>query len=468
MAYKYTKGSVNRGDIYNEDDTQGNTYLDWNEDALGVVAGGTTVFVVSGSTALVGIGTDSPDYTLDVAGDIGVDQYIYHNGDADTLISFADDKIVLKAGNLAGVTIEKKGSAPHEVTINDGANNIDFVVKGNGSNAGNPGMNFDASTNRLGINGVGSPSYELDVAGDIGLAEYIYHKGDDDTYIQFEDDTIIFAAGGRSFLKLEEASQDKLIINHGGLNIDLKVSGQNEPNLIRTDAANDKVGIGVGEPDHTLTVAGNISASINISASSFYGDGSNLSGISGGGGSPGGSDTQIQFNDSDSFAGESVFVWDKDDNMCGVGTSSPKVTLDVHHTGAADPTSLSNDTGGGEVVYFGTGSLTAGKLYYLNTDGGWAETDASVTGSGHNQLLGISLGSNPASNGMLTRGYFDMHTYYAGSFVKGGPAYISIEAAEVAGTAPTGSNEYLRIVGYGTDTANVLYFNPDSTYVELG
>ena len=31
----------------------------------------------------VGIGTTTPDYTLDVAGDIGVDQYIYHNGDAD-------------------------------------------------------------------------------------------------------------------------------------------------------------------------------------------------------------------------------------------------------------------------------------------------------------------------------------------------------------------------------------------------
>ena len=151
----------------------------------------------------------------------------------------------------------------------------------------------------------------------------------------------------------------------------------------------------------------------------------------------------------------------------GIGTSSPKVALDVHHI-TASPTSLANDTGGGEVVYFGTGSLTAGKLYYLNTDGGWAETDASVTGSGHNQLLGISLGSNPASNGMLTRGYFDMHTYYAGSFIKGGPAYISIEAAEVAGAVPTGSNEYLRIVGYGTDTANVIYFNPDSTYVELG
>ena len=76
MAYKYTKGKTFQGDIYNQDDTQKNTYLDWSEDALGIVAGGTTVFVASGSTAKVGIGTHSPDYTLDVAGDIGVDQYI--------------------------------------------------------------------------------------------------------------------------------------------------------------------------------------------------------------------------------------------------------------------------------------------------------------------------------------------------------------------------------------------------------
>ena len=64
MAYKYTKGSVERGDIYNEDDVQGNTYLDWNEDAVGVVAGGSTVFVVSGSTPLVGIGTAWPGKRL--------------------------------------------------------------------------------------------------------------------------------------------------------------------------------------------------------------------------------------------------------------------------------------------------------------------------------------------------------------------------------------------------------------------
>ena len=222
----------------------------------------TTGFYFDESAGRFGIGTASPDYTLDVAGDIGVDQYIYHNGDADTLINFADNKIVLKAGNLALVTAEKNSSAPHEVTINDGGNNVDFVVKGNGSNQGNPGMKFDADTNKLGINGIGTPAYELEVAGDIGLAEYIYHRGDDDTYIRFEDDEITIAAGGRSFINLQEASTDKLVINNGGLDIDLQVKGENEANLIRTDAANDLIGIATNAPTSTLTVTGSFSRSI--------------------------------------------------------------------------------------------------------------------------------------------------------------------------------------------------------------
>jgi len=49
MAYKYSKGKTYQGDIYNEDDTQRNTYLDWSEDAIGFVAGGTTCLTISGS-----------------------------------------------------------------------------------------------------------------------------------------------------------------------------------------------------------------------------------------------------------------------------------------------------------------------------------------------------------------------------------------------------------------------------------
>ena len=50
-------------------------------------------------------------------------------------------------------------------------------------------------------------------------------------------------------------------------------------NNIFVDIANDRVGIGSTQPTSTLNVAG------IVSATSFYGDGSNLSGISGGGGS---------------------------------------------------------------------------------------------------------------------------------------------------------------------------------------
>jgi len=148
----------------------------------------THMLYVDAGNNKVGIGTDAPDYELDVAGDIGVDQKIIHNGDADTLMRFDDNQIILKAGNISMVKMDKKSSGPHEVTINDGSNNIDFVVKGNGSNEGNPGMKFDASTNRLGINGVGSPECELHVDGDVKIAA---SSGDTSLIVQGKQDVTI-------------------------------------------------------------------------------------------------------------------------------------------------------------------------------------------------------------------------------------------------------------------------------------
>jgi hypothetical protein len=58
---------------------------------------------------------------------------------------------------------------------------------------------------------------------------------------------------------------------------------------------------------NALSVTGDITASVNMSASAYYGDGSNLSGITTG---PAGSDTQVQYNDGGSMAASSNLTFD--------------------------------------------------------------------------------------------------------------------------------------------------------------
>ena len=79
--------------------------------------------------------------------------------------------------------------------------------------------------------------------------------------------------------------------------------------------------------------------------------------------------------------------------------------------------------------------------------------------------MGIALGTLP-SHGVLLRGFFDAATIQ-GSFVKGAACYISEEAGVIDFTAPSASGDVVRVIGYGTDTANVIYFNPSGTWIEI-
>ncbi len=54
------------------------------------------------------------------------------------------------------------------------------------------------------------------------------------------------------------------------------------------------------------------------------------SGCGSGGGTPGGSDTQVQFNNAGAFGGDSNFIWDNSAKRFGLGTSTPGTLLSVN------------------------------------------------------------------------------------------------------------------------------------------
>jgi hypothetical protein len=161
----------------------------------------------------------------------------------------------------------------------------------------------------------------------------------------------------------------------------------------------------------------------------------------------------------------------------GINTATPQVTLDIHYTGSGNPINM-GITGGGISIYFGTGSTTPGLLHYLNTDGGWELTNANATGSlgkagaGNASLLGFANGTDPLVNGMLINGWCNSAGQATTTaFSTGSVAYIFSGSEAQSGfytsLVPSGSDAYVRVIGYYTDTPHVIYFNPDSTWVEI-
>lgn len=160
---------------------------------------------------------------------------------------------------------------------------------------------------------------------------------------------------------------------------------------------------------------------------------------------------------------EYMFYVKGDSDTIGINNPSPKTALDVHH----NPTSLANDTGGGDVVTFGAGTTVAGVTYYLHSSSNWYETSTQVAASGGLGLLATALGTSPSTDGMLLRGFFDYNTALKGTFSPGATVYLSSSGGGLTVNAPSGSGQNLRVVGHCTTTANVIYFNPSRDYMTI-
>jgi hypothetical protein len=120
----------------------------------------------------------------------------------------------------------------------------------------------------------------------------------------------------------------------------------------------------------------------------------------------------------------------------------------------------------GDIVRFGGGSISAGRIYYYSA-GSWAAADhtnaTKATG-----FLGFALGSSVADDGLLIRGFVNT----AGDVgTDGTPIYLGSANGTNQDSAPTGTGEFVRIVGYMLDDSHgagsLLWFDPDKSWVEL-
>ena len=224
------------------------------------------------------------------------------------------------------------------------------------------------------------------------------------------------------------------------------------------------VGIGTDDPDTKLHVAGNIRATgqtLYLSTSSTF--------------------NKIALNGTDMQIWSGAIVPSIEISSAGLlklgsyalsGTGTPTSMLGVDNSGNVVAATTFNtpidDQPAAAAVASGTivnwsvsESTTAGLLYVIKTTGGWTTTDADVENRSI-YMLAIALSTN-ANNGMLLQGFLYKASH---GFTIGLPLYISNTPGAFTTTRPTGTNDYVRIIGYAT-SANYIYFDPDKTWVQV-
>ena len=116
--------------------------------------------------------------------------------------------------------------------------------------------------------------------------------------------------------------------------------------------------------------------------------------------------------------------------------------------------------------FVASGVLARGNLCYVKTAGTAAKANANsaATASG---LLVMAPGSHAdtASFAAIMPGTMVGHSAWAWSCGK--PIFMGSSAGSMTQTKPSAASAIVRVVGYGGRNSNVMWFDPDNTWIEV-
>ena len=114
----------------------------------------------------------------------------------------------------------------------------------------------------------------------------------------------------------------------------------------------------------------------------------------------------------------------------------------------------------GTTLSIGTAALTTGTVYMWGpTDWGTANAGAAATADG---LMGVAT-TNTAGGDVLVSGIIQLASVPGSA---GDVLYLDTSAGTLTATAPSGSTEIVRVMGYNLD-GNRIYFNPSGDWLEI-